>query len=142
MRRRHAYRIAEICSHYNVHYYPIVSSARAFPRSGSAPITSSKDWLGAVVYEDPGSPAARRPLNVEDPLKPQPPYGRVAEVRKMMREECNLLDTPIVMAGGVWYLREWADWIDNPELGPIAFQYRTRPLLTRKARSRTRGRSA
>ncbi|MFN3591953.1 MAG: nitronate monooxygenase, partial [Thermaurantiacus sp.] len=39
-------------------------------------------------------------------------------------------DVPIVMAGGVWYLRDWEDWIDNPELGRIAFQFGTRPLLT------------
>ena len=37
------------------------------------------------------------------------------------------------MAGGVWYLREWADWIDNPELGPVAFQFGTRPLLTQES---------
>ena len=37
------------------------------------------------------------------------------------------------MAGGVWYLREWTDWIDNPELGPVAFQFGTRPLLTRES---------
>ena len=40
---------------------------------------------------------------------------------------------PIIMAGGVWYLREWEDWIDNPELGPVAFQFGTRPLLTRES---------
>ncbi|MBO0736751.1 MAG: nitronate monooxygenase, partial [Alphaproteobacteria bacterium] len=40
---------------------------------------------------------------------------------------------PIFMAGGVWYLREWADWIDNPELGPVAFQFGTRPLLTQES---------
>jgi hypothetical protein len=37
------------------------------------------------------------------------------------------------MAGGVWYLREWEDWLDNPELGPIAFQFGTRPLLTKES---------
>jgi hypothetical protein len=37
------------------------------------------------------------------------------------------------MAGGVWYLREWNDWIDNPELGPIAFQFGTRPLVTQES---------
>jgi hypothetical protein len=37
------------------------------------------------------------------------------------------------MAGGVWWLEEWEDWIDNPELGPIAFQFGTRPLLTRES---------
>src|SRR3546814_18898419 len=32
-------------------------------------------------------------------------------------------------AVGVWYLRDWNDWIDNPELGRIAFQFGTPPLL-------------
>src|SRR5665213_1720203 len=41
--------------------------------------------------------------------------------------------TPIIMAGGVWRLSEWEDWIDNPELGPIAFQFGTRPLLTKES---------
>jgi hypothetical protein len=47
--------------------------------------------------------------------------------------EFGLAATPIFMAGGVWCLREWADWIDNPELGPIAFQFGTRPLLTKES---------
>jgi hypothetical protein len=37
------------------------------------------------------------------------------------------------MAGGVWRLDEWAHWIDNPELGQIAFQFGTRPLLTQES---------
>ena len=37
------------------------------------------------------------------------------------------------MAGGVWALREWTDWIDNPELGQIVFQFGTRPLLTQES---------
>ena len=37
------------------------------------------------------------------------------------------------MAGGVWFLREWENWIDNPELGKIAFQFGTRPLLTQES---------
>ena len=37
------------------------------------------------------------------------------------------------MAGGVWYLRDWNNWIDNPELGQIAFQFGTRPLLTQES---------
>jgi hypothetical protein len=28
---------------------------------------------------------------------------------------------------------EWNDWIDNPELGQIAFQFGTRPLLTQES---------
>ena len=47
--------------------------------------------------------------------------------------EYGLDDVPIVMAGGVWYLRDWADWIDNPELGPIVFQFGTRPLVTEES---------
>ena len=45
----------------------------------------------------------------------------------------GLNDTPIIMAGGVWWLEEWEDWIDNAELGPIAFQFGTRPLLTQES---------
>ena len=37
------------------------------------------------------------------------------------------------MAGGVWNLSEWEDWIDNPEIGKIAFQFGTRPLLTEES---------
>jgi nitronate monooxygenase len=37
------------------------------------------------------------------------------------------------MAGGVWWLDEWEDWIDNKELGPIAFQFGTRALLTKES---------
>ncbi len=53
-------------------------------------------------------------------------------LRKLMRE-FGLDETPIIMAGGVWWLEEWEDWIDNPELGPIAFQFGTRPLLTKES---------
>src|SRR3546814_1986738 len=50
-----------------------------------------------------------------------------------MRAE-GIADTvPIVMAGGVWYLRDWEHWIDNPDLGQIVFQYGTRPLLTQES---------
>ena len=47
--------------------------------------------------------------------------------------EFGLDATPIFMAGGLWYLREWLDWIDNPEVGPVAFQFGTRPLLTQES---------
>src|SRR5205823_5485108 len=45
----------------------------------------------------------------------------------------RLAETQIFMAGGVWCLREWTDWIGNPELGPVAFQFGTRPLLTQES---------
>ena len=30
-------------------------------------------------------------------------------------------------------LSEWEDWIDNDEIGKIAFQFGTRPLLTKES---------
>jgi hypothetical protein len=37
------------------------------------------------------------------------------------------------MAGGVWHLKDWKGWIGSRELGPIAFQFGTRPLLTKES---------
>ncbi len=128
------YRIAEICAEYGVHYYPIVSSARAFRALWKRAYHKFKDWLGAVVYEDPWLAGGHNGLsNSEDPEKPGDPLPRIRELRQMMREECGLGETPIVMAGGVWWLSEWQDWLDNPELGPIAFQFGTRPLITQES---------
>jgi nitronate monooxygenase len=127
------YRIAEICTKYGVHYYPIVSSARAFRALWKRAYHRFRDWLGAVVYEDPWLAGGHNGLsNVEDPQKPEPPLPRVLEMRQLMNEY-GLHDTPIIMAGGVWFLREWEEWIDNPELGPVAFQFGTRPLLTKES---------
>jgi len=127
------YRIAEICAHYNVYYYPIVSSARAFRALWKRAYHKFGDWLGGVVYEDPWLAGGHNGLsNVEDPEKPEPPFPRVRELRTLMRE-FGLAERPIFMAGGVWNLREWEDWIDNPELGPMAFQFGTRPLLTKES---------
>ena len=127
------YRIAEICSRYGVYYYPIVSSARAFRALWKRAYHKFSDWLGGVVYEDPWLAGGHNGLsNVEDPEHPEPPYPRVRELRTMMTE-FGVGSTPIFMAGGIWYLREWADWIDDPEVAPIAFQFGTRPLLTQES---------
>jgi hypothetical protein len=92
-----------------------------------------RDWLGGVVYEDPWLAGGHNGItNSEDPQRPEPPYPRVSELRSLM-VDFGLAETPIFMAGGVWYLREWADWIGNPELGPVAFQFGTRPLLTQES---------
>jgi hypothetical protein len=45
----------------------------------------------------------------------------------------GLATTPIVMAGGVWFLRDWERFLDNPDIGPVAFQFGTRPLLTQES---------
>lgn len=127
------YRLAEIASGYGVYYYPIVSSARAFNALWRRAYKKFAEFLGAVVYEDPWLAGGHNGLsNSEDPTVPEDPYPRVAELRRKMRES-GVGEVPIVMAGGVWYLRDWSDWIDNEELGPIVFQFGTRPLLTRES---------
>jgi nitronate monooxygenase len=126
------YRVSEIAAKFNVYYYPIVSSARAFRALWLRSYNKYKELLGGVVYEDPWRAGGHNGLsNSEDPLKPEDPFPRVLALRNLMRSY-GLGDVPIVMAGGVWWLSEWEDWIDNPELGPIAFQFGTRALLTKE----------
>ncbi len=127
------YRVAEIAARYGVHYYPIVSSARAFRALWRRSYHRYAEWLGGVVYEDPWRAGGHNGLsNSENPAEPEDPYHRVRDLRAVMNG-AGLDRVPILMAGGVWCLREWEDWIDNPELGPVAFQFGTRPLLTRES---------
>jgi nitronate monooxygenase len=127
------YKIAEICAQYGVQYYPIVSSARAFRALWKRAYHKFREWLGGVVYEDPWLAGGHNGLsNSEDPEKPEPPFPRVLELRGLMRD-FGLAATPIFMAGGVWCLNEWSDWLDNADLGPMAFQFGTRPLLTKES---------
>ena len=128
------YKLSEIAAQYGVQYLPIVSSGRAFRALWKRAYSKVAELLGAVVYEDPWLAGGHNGLsNAEDPRAPQDPYPRVAELRAVMREG-GIPDTvPIVMAGGVWRLDEWEDWIDNPELGSIMFQFGTRPLLTQES---------
>ena len=128
------YKLAEIAARFNVNYLPIISSARAFRALWKRSYHKVSDLMAAVVYEDPWLAGGHNGLsNAEDPKKPEDPYPRVAALRETMRKEGISDDVPIIMAGGVWYLREWENWIDNPELGQIAFQYGTRPLLTEES---------
>ena len=127
------YRIAQLAAQYGVHYYPIISSARAFKALWKRAYHKYAEWLGGVVYEDPWRAGGHNGLsNSEDPNEPQDPYPRVVELRQSMGE-IGLNEKPIFMAGGVWFLREWEDWLENPELGPIAFQFGTRALLTEES---------
>jgi len=128
------YKLSEIAASYGVSYLPIISSARAFNALWKRAYSKAAEWLSAVVYEDPWLAGGHNGLsNAEDPLQPQDPYPRVKALRETMREGGISDDLPIIMAGGVWNLREWENWIDNPELGQIAFQFGTRPLLTRES---------
>jgi len=127
------YRLSEIAARFNVHYYPIISSARAFNALWKRAYHKASALLGGVVYEDPWLAGGHNGLsNSEDPVRPEDPYPRVLALRKTM-SEFGLHETPIIMAGGVWWLDEWEDWIDNKELGPVAFQFGTRPLLTQES---------
>jgi len=110
------YKLSEIAASYGVNYLPIISSARAFSALWKRAYSKAAEWLAAVVYEDP-----------------QDPYPRVKALRETMREGGIADSVPIVMAGGVWNLKEWENWIDNEELGQIAFQFGTRPLLTKES---------
>ena len=127
------YRIAEISADYGVYYYPIVSSARAFRALWKRAYHKFPQWLGGVVYEDPWRAGGHNGLsNSEDPQKPEDPRPRIVELRKMMNG-LGLDHVPIVMAGGVWFLRDWEDWIEDPDIAPVAFQFGTRPLLTQES---------
>ena len=128
------YKLSEIAASYGVNYLPIICSARAFNALWKRAYSRAADWLAAVVYEDPWLAGGHNGLsNAEDPQAPQDPYPRVKALRETMREGGISDSLPIIMAGGVWNLREWEHWIDNPELGQIAFQFGTRPLLTQES---------
>lgn len=127
------YDLGQIASERGIYYYPIISSARAFGVLWKRSYKNYADYLGGVVYEDPWLAGGHNGLsNAENPLEPQRPYERLIELRKLLNE-CSLKDLPIIIAGGVWNLSEWEDYIDNPELGPVAFQFGTRPMITKES---------
>ncbi len=127
------YKLAEIAARYNVYYYPIVSSMRAIRALWKRSFHKNFELLGGVVYEDPWLAGGHNGLsNNEDPKVPEDPYPRVAEIRSFMNS-VGLNNVPIVMAGGVWFLKDWANWLDNPEIGPVVFQFGTRPILTQES---------
>lgn len=127
------YGLAEIAAKYKVYYYPIVSSARAFSALFRRSFKKVQELLGGVVYEDPWLAGGHNGIsNADDPQNPQNPYQRVVALRQIMNE-FGLTMIPIVIAGGVWWLSEWEDYIDNKEIGPVAFQFGTRPLLTKES---------
>lgn len=127
------YHLGELASKFKVYYYPIVSSARAFQVLWKRAYAKCSDYLGGVVYEDPWLAGGHNGLsNAENPAQPEPPYNRLVELRKTLRS-LGLEKTPIIIAGGVWKLSDWEDYINNPELGDIAFQFGTRPMITKES---------
>src|SRR5271165_7176743 len=95
------YRLSDIAARFNVYYYPIVSSARAFNALWKRAYSKAASLLGGVVYEDPWLAGGHNGLsNSEDTHKPENPFPRVLALRNQMRA-FGLGETPIVMAGGV-----------------------------------------
>jgi NAD(P)H-dependent flavin oxidoreductase YrpB (nitropropane dioxygenase family) len=124
------YGLGEITSKFGVYYYPIVSSARAFSALFRRSFKKAQDFLGGVVYEDPWLAGGHNGLsNAENPTEPVNPYLRLVDLRTTMND-FGLRSLPIIIAGGVWWLSEWEDYIGNKELGAVAFQFGTRPILT------------
>lgn len=124
------YGLADIATKFGVYYYPIVSSARAFSALFRRSFKKCVELLGGVVYEDPWLAGGHNGLsNAESPDAPMNPYLRLVELRKTLNL-FNLVSLPIIIAGSVWWLSEWEDYINNPELGNVAFQFGTRPILT------------
>lgn len=127
------YHLGELASKFGVYYYPIVSSARAFQVLWKRAYSNFQEFLGGVVYEDPWLAGGHNGLsNAEDPTQPQSPYMRLVELRKALRA-LNLDNIPIIIAGGVWRLDEWKDYINNPDIGKVAFQFGTRPMITKES---------
>ena len=127
----------QICSDEGVYMDPIISSASALKvllkRTFRKWPDKYADLIGAVIYEDPWLAGGHNGITSrEDPNSPQDPYERVIELRKLMNEN-GMENVAIVMAGGVWYLRDWERWLDNCEIGPIAFQIGSRDLLTQES---------
>lgn len=124
------YKLGEIASENGVYYYPIVSSARALQILWKRAYSHYSDFLGGVVYEDPWLAGGHNGLsNAENPDEPQNPYNRIKELRATMNK-LGLVETPIIIAGGVWCLSDWEDYLHNPEIGKVAFQFGTRPMIT------------
>ena len=127
------YKLGEVASSYGVYYYPIVSSARALQILWKRAYSKYSEFLGGVVYEDPWLAGGHNGLsNAENPDEPQDPYNRVKDLRTALNN-LGLNETPIIIAGGVWCLSDWENYLDNPEIGKVAFQFGTRPMITQES---------
>ena len=124
------FKLADICAANKVFFNPIISSARVLQLLWKRSYYRFKEWIGAVIYEDPWLAGGHNGLsNADNPLEPQKPMARLIEIRKFMNE-VGLKTVPIIIAGGIWWLSEWLDYINNEEIGPVAFQFGTRPMVT------------
>lgn len=126
-------KLAELTSQFKVFYYPIVSSGRALQILIKRGYDKYKEYMGGVIYEDPWFAGGHCGFSNNDEVdRPQSPYEKVVELRKVLNAN-GLNEVPIIIAGGVWALNDWQDYIDNPEVGNVGFQFGTRPLLTKES---------
>jgi hypothetical protein len=127
------YALSDIAKKYETYYFPIVSSARAFKALWKRSYSKASEFLGGVVYECPWKAGGHNGLsNAEDPSNPESPYQRLVELRSFLNE-VGMQEVPIILAGGVWNVSEYESYLDNPEIGKIAFQFGTRPLFTQES---------
>ena len=133
------YRLSDIAAKFGVHYYPIVSSARAFNALWKRAYSKPRRQPARRVWSTKthGSLADTTGLsNGEHPTKPEDPFPARAGPAQTHAAPSACDQTPIIMAGGVWCLEEWQHWIENPDLGPMAFQFGTQAAANdRKAQS-------
>ncbi len=126
-------KLAELTSQFKVFYYPVVSSGRALQILIKRGYDKYKEFMGGVIYEDPWFAGGHCGFsNTDEVGKPQSPYQKVVELRKVLNAN-GLNNVPIIIAGGVWSLNDWQDYIDNPEIGHVGFQFGTRPMLTQES---------
>ncbi len=127
---------AQICAEEAVYLDPIISSGMALKVLLSRAFRKWRgrygDIIGAVVYEDPWLAGGHNGITSrENPDIAEDPYERVKGLRRIMNDN-GMENVTIVMAGGVWYLRDWERWLENADIGPIAFQIGTRDMLTQE----------
>lgn len=128
---------SQICADESVYLDPIISSAMALKVLLSRSFRKWRgcygDLIGAVVYEDPWLAGGHNGITSrENPDIVEDPYERVKDLRRIMNDN-GMENVTIVMAGGVWYLRDWERWLENADIGPIAFQIGTRDMLTEES---------
>ena len=110
------YQLADIAKKYETYYFPIVSSARALRALWKRSYHKASNLLGGVVYECPWKAGGHNGLsNSENPLEPQSPYHRLVEIRSFLNE-VGMSDVPIILAGGVWNVSEYEDYLDNKDM--------------------------
>lgn len=127
------YGLADIAIKYKTYYFPIVSSARAFKALWKRSYNKASEFLGGVVYECPWKAGGHNGLsNAENPEISESPYSRIVEIRSFLNE-IGMQEVPIILAGGVWNVSEFESYLDNPEIGKIAFQFGTRPIFTQES---------